>query len=73
MQLFLMEDFAEVKNKSEILRVFLVMPFYENGTDMLTSLEVGKNSSTAVLLTSVIMSVTKGFLILYFSLMIHYE
>lgn len=73
MQLFLMEDFAEVKNKSEFLRVFLVMPFYENGTDMLTSLEVGKNSSTAVLLTSVIMSVTKGFLILYFSLMIHYE
>lgn len=64
--MFLMEDFVVVKKNpknSQFLRVLPVMLFYENVTAMLMSLEVGMNSSTAVLFISAIRYIINGFFI----------
>ena len=70
-----MEDFAAVKNKkSQFFRVFLIMLFYEKGTIVQMSLEIGMNSGTAILFVSVIIYAINDFLIDFVPPpMIHYE
>lgn len=71
-----MKDFAAVKTKkSQFFRLFLIMLFYDKGTIMLMSLEIGMNSGTAILFVSVIIYAINGFLIDFVPplSMIHYE
>lgn len=60
----LMDNFVATKHKkSQFLRVLLIMLFYENVIVMLMSLEVGKNSGTAILLISAVLHAFIGFFI----------